>query len=510
MRVRGAFAVLFTVLLLLTTACGGSPAVSAPESQSTTISDAITATTTTVAVDDGTTTGDTTVSTAADTQTTDKVMVSKATTTTTAKTTTATTSEDGFKGKTYYVSFFDGDDRNDGDSPNEAVKTLTAAGTLGGSGDRVLFKRGDIWRGEELRMRSGVTYGAYGSGNKPRFYGSEKNYADKSKWKQTANPRVWVYDEPIDTADVGGIVFDDGKEYAVRRFSEGELDSKNEYYYGADGKVYLFSRNGNPGELWKSIEFLPDMMIMNGSDVTDVTVRDIDIRYSGRMGIYGDGTTRNFRVENCEFYWIGGVLWGPQFGTTRLGNAVTFWGSCYNVTVTGCQFDQIFDTAFSPQYESWYHTVFENIEFSNNDVNRCHWSIEVWISYPGKDGQQTNTIRNVRILNNVMRNAGGGWSANQRGTAGALESAGHFETMNHPVAEVSDILIKGNVFDGSAGPLLASRWNNCMPTLEGNTYIQKKGKVFGYMGGDARYLFDDGIKEKILSWDKTAKVEFSG
>ena len=511
MHLRRTFAVLLAVFLLTTTACGGRSVVSAPEFQPNPIPDADTTITTTVAVDSTAarhTTKDTTAGTTSNTQTSDKVTVGKVTTTTTIKTTVPSTG-DGFEGTTYYVSFSDGDDQNDGKSPTKAVRTLTAASTLVKSGDRVLFKRGDVWRGEELRMRSGVTYGAYGSGAKPRFYGSEKNYADKTKWKQTADPRVWVYDEPINTADIGGIVFNDGKEYAIRRFSESELDSKHEYYYGDDRKVYLFSRNGNPGEAWTSIEFLPDMMIINGTDISDVTVRDIDIRYSGRMGIYGDGTTKNFRVENCEFYWIGGVLWGPQFGTTRLGNAVTFWGSCYDIMVTGCQFDQIFDTAFSPQYESWYKTVFDNIEFSNNVVNRCHWSIEVWISYPGKDDQQTNVIKNVRILNNVMRNAGCGWSANQRGTAGGLQSAGHFETMNHQVATVSNILIKGNVFDGSAGPLLASRWNNCMPTLEGNTYIQKKGKVFGCMGSDAQYLFDDKITDKLLSWDKTAKVEFS-
>ena len=520
------------MLLVTCVACGGSPAESGDSSVPSTTTDADNSTTTTSgdmpASSDGTTDGDatgtgntttgtvgkdTTGKTTGGTQATDKVTGSK-TSTTTAKTTKPTTN-DGFKGTTYYVSSSTGSDWNDGDSEAKPVASLAVAGTLGEPGDRVLFKRGDIWRGDSMSLRKGVTYGAYGSGENPKFYGSAKNYADKSKWKQSSsNSRVWYYDEPI-AEDIGGIVFNDGADYAIRQFKESDLNAKNEYYYGKDGKVYLFSRNGNPGELWNSIEFIPDIMTMNTQGITDVTVRDITFKYIGRNAFHATGTIKNLRIENCEFSWLGGVLWGPTQEETRLGNGITLWGSCYNVVVTNCKFDQIYDTAFTPQYSNSNCTqeiVYDGIEFSNNTVTNCQWSTEFWIDAKNPSGQQTGTMKNIKIINNVMRNAGGGWSATQRGTAGGLGSACHIETFGntHTVPNISNILIKGNTFDWSAGLLLGLRWSNYVPTLEGNTYIQQKGKTFGVLSGkDGTWKFDDSVAEKIKKYDPTAKVEFS-
>lgn len=426
---------------------------------------------------------------------------------------TTKTNNDGFKGTTYYVSSSTGNDWGEGTSESEPLKSLAVAATVGEPGDRVLFKRDDIWRGESMSLRSGVTYGAYGTGANPQFYGSAQNYSVKSKWKQTSNSRVWVYDEHF-TQDIGGIVFDNGADYAVRQFKESDLNSKNEYYFGADRKVYLFSRNGNPADTYSSIEFIPDIMVMNSSNLTNVTVRDITFKYIGRNAFHATGTTKNLRIENCDFSWMGGVLWGPMQGETRLGNAITLWGSCYNVVVTNCKFNQIFDTAFTPQYSNSNcseEIVFDNIEFSNNTVDNCHWSTEFWIDTKNSSGKRMGTIKNIKIINNVMRNAGGGWSANQRGTAGGLTSAGHIETFGntHEVPTISNILIKGNVFDWSAGPLIALRWNNCTPMLEGNTYIQEKGKTFGVINGkEGTWKFDDAVAGKIKKYDPTAKVEF--
>ena len=360
-----------------------------------------------------------------------------------------------------------------------------------------------------MALRSGVTYGAYGTGKKPQLYGSAQNYSVKSNWKQSAsNPRIWYYDE-VFSMDIGGIVFNDGEDYGIRLFDENSVNSKNEFYFGSDGKVYLFSRSGNPADTYSSIEFLPKIMLMDSRNISDVTVKDIIFKYTGHAGFNTEGTIKNIRIEGCEFSWIGGVLWGPQHGTVRLGNGINIWGSCQNVVVTNCNFYQIYDTAFTPQFDcqnSNMEIVFDNIEFSNNTVNKCHWSTEFWIA---STGNRVGTMKNIRIINNVMRNAGGGWSANQRGTAGGLTSASHLETFNHECPNISDVLIKGNTFDCSAGTLLAVRWENYTPVFEGNTFIQKEGKVFGYVGGAAQYTFDADIQNKILAFDKSAKVEFS-
>jgi len=99
---------------------------------------------------------------------------------------------------TYYVSDA-GSDTNTGTSPRVAWRTLTRvnAGRLG-PGDRILFRRGDQWRGQ-LRPSSGgpagsVLYGAYGKGPKPLLLGS----ADKSRptdWHNEGG-NIWRAGEP--------------------------------------------------------------------------------------------------------------------------------------------------------------------------------------------------------------------------------------------------------------------------------------------------------------------------
>ena len=86
----------------------------------------------------------------------------------------ATTDNLVITGTKYYVSE-DGDDTNDGKSPEKAWKSIDKASTAElESGDGVLFRRGDIFRGN-LKTINGVSYGAYGSGAKPKLLGSEEN-----------------------------------------------------------------------------------------------------------------------------------------------------------------------------------------------------------------------------------------------------------------------------------------------------------------------------------------------
>ena len=67
------------------------------------------------------------------------------------------------KGTTYYVSC-DGDDANDGRTPDTAWKTLARVSSAElSAGDGVLFRRGDLFRGKVI-TNAGVSYGAYGEG----------------------------------------------------------------------------------------------------------------------------------------------------------------------------------------------------------------------------------------------------------------------------------------------------------------------------------------------------------
>ncbi|WP_319228120.1 LamG-like jellyroll fold domain-containing protein [Draconibacterium orientale] len=79
----------------------------------------------------------------------------------------------------YYVSA-SGDDANTGTSESQPWKTLAKVSSTSFSpGDQILFKRGDEWSGTITVTSSGsagspIVYGAYGSGEKPKIYGSEE------------------------------------------------------------------------------------------------------------------------------------------------------------------------------------------------------------------------------------------------------------------------------------------------------------------------------------------------
>nr|MBD3622588.1 hypothetical protein [Sunxiuqinia sp.] len=79
----------------------------------------------------------------------------------------------------YYVSSSEGNDSNSGTATGQAWKSLDKVNSFKPqAGDKILFKRGDEWVGTLTPPASGsagnpITYGAYGTGNKPKIYGSQ-------------------------------------------------------------------------------------------------------------------------------------------------------------------------------------------------------------------------------------------------------------------------------------------------------------------------------------------------
>lgn len=421
----------------------------------------------------------------------------------TTKASKTTTKKDTFKGTTYYVSSSKGDDWNEGTSESEPLQSLAVAGTVAEAGDRVLFKRGDVWRGESMNTRSGVTYGAYGSGADPAIYGSSQNYSVQGKWKVTSNARIYCFDQAI-SRDVGGVIFNNGSAFGTRQESRNNLSSDKDYFYNpTDKKVYLYSRKGNPADVWSSIEFNEriNLISLKGNDVT---IQNLTFRYAD-YGIVGGGN-KNITIKNCDFAWIGGCLHNYS-DKTRYGNAVEIYGGINGLTVSDCTFSQIFDTAITAQYVGSSDTTIQNVTISDNKVDKCQWSMEFWLECKNSSGKYIGTIKNIKILNNQFSNAGKGWSASQRWGGGSVSSCAHFMTMSATGYAVSDILFKNNTFKGSANNLLGIYWDNYTPAFEGNTYIQTENKPFAVMG-NSRLTFDASVAEKIKAFDKSATVQF--
>ena len=98
------------------------------------------------------------------------------------------------KGATVYYLSPKGDDKNDGRTPNTAWRTLNKLSTEVIECDSyVCFERGGVYRGVAL-VRDGVTYTAYGDGEKPKLYASPENGADLQKWIKSDVENIWYYE----------------------------------------------------------------------------------------------------------------------------------------------------------------------------------------------------------------------------------------------------------------------------------------------------------------------------
>ncbi len=400
----------------------------------------------------------------------------------------------------YYVSS-KGNDSNNGKTPDKAWRTLEKLNseTLS-EGSFVLFERGGLWRGQ-IKAQKGVTYSAYGEGEKPLLYASPVDGAKEDKWVQTSNPNVWYYD--MEFEDVGSLVFNDGEAHAVRYYIRKNKSGATEFFpveklttgvegldedltfvYHSDKKVYLYSKE-NPAKRFNSIEFLIKPYIISIS-VDNVTVDNLHLKYTGGHGI-GAGTVKNLTVQNCEFSWIGGSTHyidnrNGLSHPVRYGNAVQIYGGCENYTVNNNRFYQTYDAAATHQYNmndakegADYSMI--NIKYTNNVMEYSNYSIE-WFLGNVPSGNKS-VMRDVLVENNLMWYAGEGLSSQRddKNEAAHIKSWGH----HNPG---SNVTVKDNLmaYTTVMQVHLFSINEEGVGRLSNNTFIAKSGVDFGVLG----------------------------
>lgn len=317
-------------------------------------------------------------------------------------------------GTIWYVSTTSGT-QNGGTSENNPmlVKSLDdVSGIKASPGDVILFKRGDTFRGS-LTAKAGVTYSAFGDGDKPILTRSPENGTGKSKWSldysDETGKKIWkYYDEAY--VDVGAInLFDASgnnavaykevpstfnQTFYVRGYKPGEntsypdgikfdyteqLDNDLEFFHKADsnytsythtvigsnyapdlssatGPIYLRCDKGNPGELYTRIEFNLRNNCIAVGNTNNVTIDNLCIMFFGSHGI-GAGDVNNLKVTNCEIGWGGGAIQNYQVSANysnpghvvRFGNGIEIYGGCGNYTIDNCYVYQIYDAGITHQ-----------------------------------------------------------------------------------------------------------------------------------------------------------------
>ncbi len=418
----------------------------------------------------------------------------------------------GISGKKIYVSA-NGNDANTGLSEAATVKTIAKANTLAVAGDVVLLKRGDLWR-EPFTALSGVTYSAYGEGEKPKIYGSPKNAADSSLWTliyedEESGKLIWRYNDWEELYDVGILVFNGGEGFARKElaYSVGgkfthpdrvtefdyikELDENYEFFHAANtmvngavinvgaskGELYFRCDDGNPGKVFNSIEMNQRRHLVTiGGD--NVTIDNLCLMYGGAHGI-SSGSVKGLIVTNCEIGWIGGSIQGYNAngridgGPTRYGNGVEVYGSVDNYTIDNCHIYQCYDAGVTHQVSQLTPGDFrmDNITYSNNVITECVYSIEYFLSSSSTDPGAVRQGNNVLYDGNILRRAGFGFGS----TRPDKDVERHIRCGARE--EFTNYRITNNIFDRSSYELVqtTTAFEETKPDYEGNIFIQGVG-----------------------------------
>ncbi len=411
----------------------------------------------------------------------------------------------GDGGKVYYFAA-NGDDSNDGLTEKNPFKTLSKLSELPlNSGDVVLFRRGDTFRGS-ITAAKGVTYSAWGKGDKPTISASKMNYALPELWQETSYENVWVCTKTL--VNVGIVTLDHSGEYgkydelvgtrmiAGKDGFDGAGDMKNDLEVWSDleaNRLYFYSDKGNPGERFKSIE-IGERGNAISVNAPGVTVDNLHITLTGSHGV-GAGTTKNLTVRNCVFDWLGGsILTGfDGANVTGYGNAVEVYGGVEGYHVYNNWIYQIYDTGITHQFsydESIERNIMADIEYNDNLIEYCFWSIEYYNSTGGA-GTYRET-RDVYVHDNFCRFGGEGWGCKGR------ESGAPMYCIASKPDKTENYVTEKNIFDRCLGYLVSTYGENMagIYVFRSNTYVQPNGAKFARVT-DADWMFDGAAADRM-------------
>lgn len=398
--------------------------------------------------------------------------------------------------KTYYVDSHAGDDGRDGLDASQPIRTCRNLHLL--PGDTVLFKRGSVIRGgieacdgSELGV---ITYGSYGTGNKPVFMGSAPVNSEE-EWREE-RPSVWRF-QGVFPSEVCNLIFDGGEGCGHLRWQLEDLKHQGEWHYTqwgqnsdknvsdkskreAEGALYLFS-SINPGLFYKSIEcaLWGGRKMIGGKQY--IVFENLIFANSGVHG-YQESHAHHITIRNCEFKFIGGAVWSKEL-KIRFGNAVELWDGAQDVVVERCIFSNIYDSGVTHQGSNQSDTP-ERIYFRNNLFMDCGMA-----AYECRGP----SVRAVYFEHNTCINAGGGFSL--QGEVPPRQSEIYPQPMGHHVfiwrmekpIQKESVFIRNNVFyEAPLGASLYSMIDSADEqnlVIDENTYCQTAGNLLVRMSG---------------------------
>jgi hypothetical protein len=371
---------------------------------------------------------------------------------------------------TYYVSN-QGNDQKDGQSPETAWATLDRVnhGPFQ-PGDAILFRRGDVWRGQLLPQSGSeaghVTYAAYGEGEKPLLLGSIAK-STPTDWTDEGN-HIWSAGN-LDI-DVGNIIFGNEEVCGVKKWLPADLKQDFDYWYDKDAQKVKLYFSENPAQRFSRIECVMRRHGINQGGRSYIIYENLAVKYAGAHGI-GGHATHHIIVRRCDFGYIGG---GNQHEKVRFGNGIEFWAAAHDNLVEECRLWEIYDAALTNQ-SSGPNTPQYNITYRNNVIWNSEYSFEYW------NRPEQSPTHDIYFINNTCVNAGHGWAHAQR-----PDPSGRQLCFYTSPAQIKNFVVRDNIFyEAKKNAFYAPQWTKAQIdalVMDGNAWYQAEGIMIAIQG----------------------------
>ncbi|HEY3369311.1 MAG TPA: hypothetical protein VGK10_00605 [Prolixibacteraceae bacterium] len=359
---------------------------------------------------------------------------------------------------TYYVSNA-GSDSNDGKSVSRPWKTLDKVNSSAlAAGDAVLFKSGNSWYGQ-LIPKSGsssarITYGAYGTGNKPLIHASLTKMSTDDWVNQGTH--LWRSASTYGT-EIGNILFN--KSFCgIRKYSALALKAQGHYYYNTSSHYISIYSKSNPAIYYSDLKLLSAIILVPIRNKSNITIKDLNLSYTSAYAVAGDGVS-GITLSKLTMTWIGGQTYS---GELRKGNAVEFWNNCKDALVENCTIKEVYDAGLTNQGDN---ATQSNITYRNNLITHCEYSYEYFLH----EGQTSNIL----FENNTCVDAGLGWGHTQRPDP----SGRHIRIAGTP-PNTTNFVVRNNIFCNATDVLNYTRdieGREDRFTFDYNAYYQPSG-----------------------------------
>lgn len=428
----------------------------------------------------------------------------------------------------YYVDAQKGNDSNTGKSQSSPWKTVTKVTSKTYlPGDKILFKRGQIWNGALWATSSGlsgkpITYGAYGTGAKPIISATKKGQFiwvqhSGNIWKSAKRENIVrmnnqraLLEKSIDRLD---------KPYEIYKNEQtgtGDLyvyspSNPNTYYannfdIGSDssifsignkqfivienleligGKYYgvTISGGGNATVRSNTIKYIY-VTAVDIKDSSNNIIQENEITYGNSFGIKHDVKTEGLRPSNNKIikntvshFLYSGIMFNGYSGTARTyNNVITDNISFKNgdgiyihytektLILRNTAYDNTSTESSGEGYGIAIQTGSENTIFGNNMYRNRRSGIEVW----GGEQTVTNTQYGPSNGNKIQKNKI--WENGEYGVH--LSSTGF----------VDNTVVAYNAIykNGKEAFLISNEGNTGTQLLNNTTYMNGGNTLFYY------------------------------